>query len=119
VDHPVRCDRLDQHELEVLHGSERQGAALASTARPRASSGLLGVKWTSNFGGIIPEAKLAYRHNFGDDIGVDARFVPMLRRAATSAEEQRKKAPSSPVLALPEPSVPTSPAGWYWQFNDE
>ena len=29
--------------------------------------GLVGLKWAGNFGGIIPEAKIAYRHDFDED----------------------------------------------------
>ncbi len=38
-------------------------------------SGVAGVKWTGHFGGIIPEAKVAYRYDFNHDIGVNANFV--------------------------------------------
>jgi outer membrane protein OmpA-like peptidoglycan-associated protein/uncharacterized protein YhjY with autotransporter beta-barrel domain len=32
------------------------------------TSTLLGVKWAGQFGGIVPEAKVAWRHDFGDKV---------------------------------------------------
>ena len=60
-------------------------------------SGILGVKWTGNFGGIIPEAKLAYRHNFGDDIGVDASFNGFDSEASSPRKKSATRVRSSPV----------------------
>ncbi len=50
------------------------------------TSGVLGLKWAGNFGGIIPEAKIAYRHDFGSDLGV--RMVGAAARPGLSIESE-------------------------------
>lgn len=40
------------------------------------TSAIAGVKWAGQWGGLVPEAKLAFRHTFGDrDIGFKAIFA--------------------------------------------
>lgn len=53
------------------------GAALAfDSQHEKQTSTLVGVKWAGNWGGIVPEAKLAWRHDFGDrTFDFDARFA--------------------------------------------
>ncbi len=53
------------------------GANLAFRSQSDNQTALLaGVKWAANFGGLIPEAKVAYRHDFGSRVyGVDASFA--------------------------------------------
>src|SRR5690606_35951 len=84
------------------------------------TSGVIDVKWTGNMGGIIPEAKIAYRHNFGDDLGVDTRFS-LAVGSDFRKEEERKEGSflAGQSLAGAIGSNVTGRIGYLGQFSDE
>ena len=84
-------------------------------------SGVIGVKWTGNFGGIIPEAKLAYRHNFGDDLGVDTSFALAPAGSDFRKEEERDEGAILAGLSIAGTfgSNVSGRLGYLGQFGDE
>lgn len=99
------------------------GANLAADSQTNSqTSGLVGLKWAGNFGGIVPEAKIAYRHDFGSRFyGVDLRFAD-----APAGSNFRKAEPydrGSIVAGLSLAGVisdrVTGRIGWQGRFNDE
>src|SRR4030095_14455360 len=84
-------------------------------------SGVVGVKWTGNFGGIIPEAKGAYRHKLGDDHGGDARFAAAPSGSDFRKEEDRKSGAILAGLSLAGSfgSNISGRMGYLGQFNSD
>ena len=84
-------------------------------------SGVLGVKWTGNYNGIIPEAKVAYRYNFGGDIGVDASFADAPAGADFTKKEDRKSGSFMAGLSLAGAlgSNVSGRIGYLGQFNSD
>jgi outer membrane autotransporter protein len=71
----VALDYTSLH-LKDFTESGGMGANLQFDAQTASqTSGLIGLKWAGNLGGITPEAKIAYRHDFENDLGVETRFA--------------------------------------------
>ena len=122
MDHAVRGPRLDQHETELVRRDGGEGADLDFDRQTESqTSGIIGLKWAGNFGGIIPEAKLAYRHDFGGDIGVESRFAFAPAGSSFRKEEERKEGSIIAGLSLAGAinSDLYGRLGYQGRFNDE
>nr|WP_281422115.1 autotransporter domain-containing protein [Aquisediminimonas sediminicola] len=84
---------------------------------------LAGVKWAGNFGGIIPEAKVAYRHDFGSRVyGVDASFADAPAGSdfrVYSPETKRDSIVAGLSLATAMSEKVTGRLGYQGRFNSD
>ena len=71
----IAIDRTSLELSDFAEGGGLGGNLEFDEQSESQTSGIIGLKWAGNWGGIIPEAKVAYRHDFTDDFGVDARFL--------------------------------------------
>jgi len=100
------------------------GAALAfDSQHEKQTSSLLGVKWAGNWGGIVPEAKLAWRHDFGDrTFDFDARFAGAPAGSdhrQISARMDRESIVGGLSLAAAFGSKTTGRIGYQGRFNSD
>jgi outer membrane autotransporter protein len=83
----VALDYTSMH-LKDFHENGGLGANLDIDAQTvDQTSGLIGLKWAGNLGGITPEAKIAYRHDFQNDLGVDMGFAGVSAATFTKVED--------------------------------
>jgi uncharacterized protein YhjY with autotransporter beta-barrel domain len=98
------------------------GANLAADSQTESqTSGLIGLKWAGNWGGIIPEAKVAYRHDFRGDLGVDLRFAGAPSGSEFRKEEEFKEGSLVAGLSLAGAfgSNVTGRLGYQGRFNSD
>ena len=98
------------------------GAGLAIDSQTESqTSGLVGLKWAGTFGGITPEAKIAYRHDWGDDLGVDLRFADAPDGSDFRTTEAYKKGSAVAGLSLAGAfgANLTGRLGYQGSFNSE
>jgi len=96
------------------------GANLAADSQTESqTSGLVGLKWAGNWGGITPEAKIAYRHDFRGDLGVGMRFAGAPAGSDFRKEEQFKEGSLVAGLSLAGAfgSNVTGRLGYQGRFN--
>ena len=119
---PYRRSRLYGHEPEgVLGDATGSAPTRLRLQHEHQTSGVIGIKWAGNLGGIVPEAKVAYRYDFNRDLGVDAYFVDAPAGADFRKSENYKRGSILAGLSLAGTlgSNLTGRIGYLGQFNSD
>ena len=117
----VALDYTDMH-LKAFEETGGIGANLGfDSQHENQTSGVIGLKWTGNLGGIVPEAKVAYRYDFKRDLGVDAYFVDAPAGADFRKVEDYKRGSILAGLSLAGTmgSNVTGRIGYLGEFNSD